>query len=979
MIKKYYVSSLEILSPLFFDLVGCWSLSGFETGSVSRSFSSRHVKSSDAAASSVYKLLFFNARSLCNKIHLFNSYVNQIDPDFIVVTETWAHSLLSDSVFAIKGYHLFRKDRFDRRGGGVIIYVRSSFQAILSDQLFQIEQDVLFCKVRVDQTSVLLGAIYRPPRCDQTSHGIIDLLKRASTIFTAYDYVFLAGDFNYPEINWKSFRWPHSADDFMDFVLESSLSQIITSPTRGSNILDLFFTQSPESVIGVSINEPLGDSDHAMIVSDLSLMGRKPQHFSIPQSFNWSKADWVSYQMELERQNWHDFYSSTDVNEILNLILNSIWCACKASIPLKCYRTHLQRPLWETAAVRAAKRKRREAERNHRFFPTDASRVLRNRTANHLKQTIRNAVIAFEKRIAENSDAKVFWKYVRSKHRFHAPVGPLLNPSNGQYTDDPKECANLIAESYSKIFTIENEILPVVTETTKTSLTTVLFHPALLQRCLKRMRNLSSPGLDGITYLLLKRGGLFLLQQLSVFFQYCLDNCKTPEQWKMASIIPIFKKGNRSSPENYRPVSLTSCMSKLMEACVREVIWNFWLFNKVIRKSQFGFIPESSCCDQLLHFLEDITAITDRGSYIDVIYFDFAKAFNSVPHRRLITKLAAMGIRGNVLGWLKSFIFDRKEVVTILGHSSVPYKMSSGVPQGSVLGPLLFVAFVNDIDANLEHASMLKYADDIKLSLEIKPSDPAFYHSLLQSDVDKIWKWARDWQLTFALNKCRVVHFGRNNPNLPYFLETEQIQISPGVRDLGIFINHDLRWTQHVSKIVKRAEGVLASLNRAFVSRSPDVYIKLFTALVRPHLEFASPVWNPHLVKNIDKLESVQRRVTRRVSRIRHLPYPNRLAELNLDSLKLRRLSSDLTHLYKIVHKLSACNFDHLFKFLSSNTRGHSYKLQLQHSNHDFRKYFFSSRCIEIWNSLPPYIVESKNVKCFKSLLLPEIRKRFTV
>ena len=167
--------------------------------------------------------------------------------------------------------------------------------------------------------------------------------------------------------------------------------------------------------------------------------------------------------------------------------MDSIWNACKASIPLKQHKSRLHRPLWETKAVRFAKRERREAEKKYRLFPTEASRVARNRAANRLKQTTRNAVIDFERRIAEDPDIKIFWKYVRSKLRPHAPVGPLWNPSVSKYIDDPKECANLIAESYSRIFTSENQDLPTCTPSTNASLTSMDFYPALLQRHLKNM------------------------------------------------------------------------------------------------------------------------------------------------------------------------------------------------------------------------------------------------------------------------------------------------------------------------------------------------------------------------------------------------------------------------------------------------------------------------------------------------------------
>ena len=527
----------------------------------------------------------------------------------------------------------------------------------------------------MNMSSILLGVVYRPPNYHQDMQ-LCDILRAAAR--KTATYVFIAGDFNYPEIDWETFRWPQSANDFLELVLDSNWSQVVTSPTRGDNTLDLIFTTTPETVISVTTEEPLGDSDHAMIVANLSLVGSNKKH-NQPRNahFDWDKADWSCYCAVLQRPSWPEFYESGDVDTILQNILNSIWTACVASVPRK-RKKHTGRAIWETAAVRLARKERRSTEREYQRHKSDDNRRKRNKSSNHLKQVIKKAVLEFEQRIATSPDSKVFWKYVHSKQRPHSPVGPLRNPHTNRITDDPKECAELIAECYAGIFTVEDQNVPSPSPLTSTSITTIEFTPAMLRRHLKSKRNHASPGLDGVKYLLLKRGGYFLLHQLAIFFQFCLKNGATPEQWKTASVIPLFKKGDRTSPVNYRPVSLTSCIAKLMESCIRERLWNFWNFHSLIRPSQFGFIPNSSCCDQLVEFLEDITRITYGGSWVDVVYLDFAKTFNSVPHKRLLAKLSAMGVKDELLNLLKSFIFNRREVVTVLGQHSSPSKMSSG-------------------------------------------------------------------------------------------------------------------------------------------------------------------------------------------------------------------------------------------------------------------------------------------------------------
>ena len=274
---------------------------------------------------------------------------------------------------------------------------------------------------------------------------------------------------------------------------------------------------------------------------------------------------------------------------------------------------------------------------------------------------------------------------------------------------------------------------------------------------------------------------------------------------------------------------------------------------------------------------------------------------------------------------------------------------------------------VNDIDENLNNSTILKYADDIKLYQEITHTNSQQCQANLQEDINAVVKWINDWGLTLAAGKCRVVHFGPRNPKHSYSVSSSSpLQESSGERDLGILISNDLNWRGHISKVVRKAEGVLASLSRSFVSRSPAIFLQLYKAFVRPHLEYASSVWSPYLIRDIERLERVQRRVTRKVSTVRHCSYSERLKRLQLSSLKSRRVTADLLQMFKMACKLSSCEFDHFFTRSEPRTRGHALKVKSQFSAHDFRKHFFSVRTINAWNCLPPHSIKCTNVKAFK-------------
>ena len=190
-------------------------------------------------------MLTLNARSLCNKLHVFESYVKSIDPDFITITETWARPTLCDSVFSIVGYNLFRKDRVGKRGGGVMIYVRHRFPAIPCYDLNNSDQEALFCEIRVAKTLVFLGVVYRPPGSKDDSR-LMEVLSKVPS--SSVSCVLITGDFNYPDIDWQNFRFPELAADFVDFTLNANWTQMVSSPTRERNVLDLLFTKSPRVV-----------------------------------------------------------------------------------------------------------------------------------------------------------------------------------------------------------------------------------------------------------------------------------------------------------------------------------------------------------------------------------------------------------------------------------------------------------------------------------------------------------------------------------------------------------------------------------------------------------------------------------------------------------------------------------------------------------------------------------------------------------
>ena len=343
-------------------------------------------------------------------------------------------------------------------------------------------------------------------------------------------------------------------------------------------------------------------------------------------------------------------------------------------------------------------------------------------------------------------------------------------------------------------------------------------------------------------------------------------------------------------------------------------------------------------------------------SSVDVVYLDFAKAFDSVVHSKLLAKLACYGIGQILLSWIRSFLSNRYQYVKVDKSYSSILPVMSGVPQGSVLGPVLFILYVNDINVLAPVGVTIKlFADDTKLYTTLSDRIPATH---LQSCLSAIFEWSEHWQLKLSPSKCSVMRITsaalRPIHNIiEYFIGHVKLPVVDHITDLGITYNNKFKFSPHVDNIVAKASLRAKLILRCFQSRDPVLLTKAFCVFVRPLLEFGSAVWNPVLMQDICKVESVQRRFTKRLKGIRNLPYTSRLTNLGLDSLHCRRTKADLCMCYKIINNYTCTQVASALTFSSTKqTRGNSRKLDKSHISSVRDGHSFSKRIINAWNNL---------------------------
>jgi hypothetical protein len=403
-----------------------------------------------------------------------------------------------------------------------------------------------------------------------------------------------------------------------------------------------------------------------------------------------------------------------------------------------------------------------------------------------------------------------------------------------------------------------------------------------------------------------------------------------------------------------------------MERIIKNYVLQHLEANNLLSPHQHGFRKNRSTETQLLECFNQFTKAVDTGSCVDVVYLDVSKAFDTVCHNKLFFKLTKYGISGKLLSWIRGFLAHRTQSVNVNGTVSSAVEVISGVPQGSVLGPLLFLLYVNDIEDCLKFCNFKLFADDCKLYLECN-RDADF--QLLTHDVENIFQWFAENQLKVATEKCTHLHLGRSNPNRALSVNGAVIAETNTMRDLGLLVNSNLKPSSHCEMIATKAFRISNLVFRAFKCRNRDFLVAMLKVYVLSLFNHCSVLYNPYRLQDIRLLESVQRRYTKRIPGFQHKPYSTRLEELGLQTLERHRLEIDLCHCFKIMNGLENLRFDDFFKFSTNQTRSNGRKLFKPRCRTDTRKYFFAQRVIEPWNHLPETVVTSPSIFVFKKRL----------
>lgn len=888
-----------------------------------------------------------------------------------------------DTELIIEGYHP-PVNNLDQDGRGICIYV---------SQLYGVEdfsldivnvndfKESVWVNVKIGKKkSVVIGCVYRSPSSDSANNRKLESLLRAISDKN-FKHLVIVGDFNYPNVNWDTCtstdREGSECDQFLESLKDCFLVQHVEEPTRyrgtqRPSLLDLVLTAEENVIRDMRILAPLGNSDHCTIVFDY--ICQQELSSSKTRKFKYDKGNYADMRASMANIDWKQELSTKDTQESWDRVNVIITEAMNEHIPTHTggHAKKKRQIYMDRSAMKQVKAKQRawqkytETQDLHDY-------ELYCKTRNKLRSYTRNLRKTFEESLAYEAklNPKAFWRYTKTRSTVKSGVSDLQD-SEGVMRGDDEDKAEILNDFFCSVFTKENtERVPTVESRCNVELSSITITEDIVGKHLKKLKVSKSAGPDGLHPRVLKEIAQYITEPLKMIYMKSIASGMLPSQWKQGHITPIFKKGNRSQPGNYRPVSLTSVLCKVLEAIIREQVMKHMVDNNLFCDEQHGFVPGRSCMTQLITCLDEWTEMLDNGDPLDVVYLDFKKAFDTVPHQRLVNKLESYGIKGEVKTWITNFLNNRTQRVSVNGNLSNWADVTSGIPQGSVLGPVLFVIFINDLP-NAVRSVVRIFADDTKMYGKATTTEDRVE---LQKDIDNLSKWSDNWQLKFNTNKCSVMHLGHNNVRTVYHMNDNDgvhrdLKESVIEKDLGVHVDNKLSFHQHIDESVKKANRTLGLIKRTFISRDKMIIKKLYTTMVRPILEYGNSARIHQYAGDTDRIEKVQRRATKMCSQLRELPYERRLKEMKLPSMHYRRERGDMIEVYKILTGKNKVDQERLLPLNTSDrTRGHNLRLTKKRSRLNIRKCSFGLRVVNNWNALPDWVVNATDVNDFKSKL----------
>ncbi len=927
--------------------------------------------------------MYTNIDGLVSSLRELRDYLHERKPEVACITETKLTREINVE-FEEEGYNTWRRDRKNKGGGGVMILVRKNI-LIETVEYGEGRSETLSVEIKIQgQESRKIIVAYMPPKTntwgtDDYKHMQSEFIKSIDDMLKIRNKVLLVGDFNSKEINWGEMEVTGIAstwsEEFLQTMMVNTMDQWVKENTRyrgedEPSLLDLVFTKKPENEPSIEYLCPVGKSDHVKMEIEIKEEVPKFNEEYKNERKNYAKADFTGLKKFYGELDWNNLLRGMEVQKKYEVFLSKFREGVERYVPR--YKVKENKKVWFNEKCAEAKKKKERAWKKMRKQWNEINREEYRTARNDYVKIRREEERNFERDLVGKckEEPKLFYRYVNGKIKHRDTITKLKK--NGEIYETTQEMAEILNKSFKSVFTRETVFASLGDEEQQKGIANIQVERKEIKRLLEELDTRKAMGPDEVNGWILKECREELEEPIWEIINSSLKEGKVPKEWKRANIVPLYKGGNKMEPLNYRPVSLTSIVSKLCEIVIKNRWVQYLEQENIITEKQFGFRKERSCITNLLSFYTRvIDKLQERDSWFDAVYLDLKKAFDTVPHKSLIWKLEHRGgLKGKILKWMKDYLQGREMSTVIRDNKSSWCEVTSGVPQGSVLAPIMFQVYINDMTVGL-NSYINMFADDAKLMKVIKNQEDC---EELQRDIDRIYEWSKRWKLEFNIKKCHVMEMGRSKrrPSWEYKMGGITIPKSKEEKDLGVIIQDTLSPEKHINGIFGSTYNLLANIRVAFNYLDKEMMKKIITHMIRPKLEYAAVVWSPHKKKDIRKLERIQRTATKMIPELEDLSYEERLEEIGLPTLQERRERGDLITMFKLVNGMEKIDRDDLVIKVEEGdrrTRGHMKKLKKSHCLGDIKKYSFPHRTVEIWNNLKEEVVAAKSVHMFKKKL----------